>query len=97
VSRALVLRALLSQHGLHGEVEFSRKAEGVVAVRTSLTPTLEHPEHALRWAVHTHPVDYREVSGQRCARLGPPLHDLTDELGYLLVPGKVSMILRYCK
>ncbi|XP_063389539.1 uncharacterized protein LOC134675251 [Cydia fagiglandana] len=84
----LVLRALISQHGLHGEVEFSRKAEGIVAVRTALTPTLEHPEHALRWAVHTFPVDHRDVTDARCSRLGAVLHDLTDELGYLLVPGK---------
>ncbi|KAI8423349.1 hypothetical protein MSG28_014359 [Choristoneura fumiferana] len=85
----LVLRAVISQWGLHGEIEFSRTSAGRVALRTDLRPTLEHPEHALRWAVHAFPVDHRDVTAARCgAALGPELFDLTEELGYLLVPGK---------
>ncbi|XP_072936452.1 uncharacterized protein Rsod isoform X1 [Epargyreus clarus] len=89
-SNSLVLRAYLSQHGLHGEIEFSNKNDTLISVRTNLKPTLQYPDGVWKWAIHEFPVDYRDLSNERCseANLGKELIDLTEELGYLVVPGK---------
>ncbi|PZC73227.1 hypothetical protein B5X24_HaOG209907 [Helicoverpa armigera] len=90
ISKCLVLRAYLSQHGLHGEVEFSHKNDTLISIRTNLKPTLQFPDGVWRWTVHEFPVDYRDLSDARCsdANLGKELIDLTEELGYLIIPGK---------
>ncbi|XP_045780609.1 uncharacterized protein LOC123877773 [Maniola jurtina] len=87
---ALVLRAYISQHGLHGEIEFSQKNDTFINIRTNLKPTLQYPDGVWRWTVHEFPVDYRDLSNERCSidNLGQELIDLTEELGYLIVPGK---------
>ncbi|XP_022116350.2 uncharacterized protein LOC110994148 [Pieris rapae] len=87
---AFVLRAYISQHGLHGEIEFSQKNETLVSIRTNLKPTLQYPDGVWRWTIHEFPVDYRDISNDRCSEenLGRELIDLTDELGYLVIPGK---------
>lgn len=43
-----------------------------------------------RWAIREFPVDYRDISDSRCSEqsLGKEIVDLTDELGYLIIPGK---------
>ncbi|KAJ8709474.1 hypothetical protein PYW08_009478 [Mythimna loreyi] len=90
ISQCLVLRAYLSQHGLHGEVEFSHKNDTLISIRTNLKPTLQYPDGVWRWTIHEFPVDYRDLSEARCsdANLGKELIDLTEELGYLIIPGK---------
>ncbi|XP_050553803.1 uncharacterized protein LOC118270440 isoform X1 [Spodoptera frugiperda] len=90
ISRCLVLRAYLSQHGLHGELEFSHKNDTLISIRTNLKPTLQYPDGVWRWTIHEFPVDYRDLSEDRCsdANLGQELIDLTEELGYLIIPGK---------
>ncbi|CAH0597827.1 unnamed protein product [Chrysodeixis includens] len=90
ISKCLVLRAYLSQHGLHGEIEFSHKNDTLISIRTNLKPTLQYPDGVWRWTVREFPVDYRELSEARCsdAELGRELIDLTEELGYLIIPGK---------
>ncbi|XP_046973148.1 uncharacterized protein LOC124539833 isoform X2 [Vanessa cardui] len=87
---ALVLRAYISQHGLHGEIEFSSKNDTLIGIRTNLKPTLQYPDGVWKWSIHEYPVDYRDVSNERCSEsnLGKELIDLTEELGYLIVPGK---------
>ncbi|XP_053619640.1 uncharacterized protein Rsod [Plodia interpunctella] len=89
-TNCLVLRAYISQHGLHGEIEFSQKNETLISIRTNLKPTLQYPDGVWRWTVHEFPVDYRDISETRCseANLGRELIDLTEELGYLIIPGK---------
>ncbi|CAG4945254.1 unnamed protein product [Parnassius apollo] len=89
-SNALVLRAYISQHGLHGEIEFSNKNETLISIRTNLKPTLQYPDGVWRWTIHEFPVDYRDLSENRCSEsnLGKELIDLTEELGYLIIPGK---------
>lgn len=89
-AHGLVLRAYISQHGLHGEIEFSRLNESLISVRTNLKPTLQYPDGVWRWTIHEFPVDYRDISDARCseANLGKELIDLTEELGYLIIPGK---------
>ncbi|CAH0683875.1 unnamed protein product [Chilo suppressalis] len=89
-STALVLRAYISQHGLHGEIEFSTKNETLISIRTNLKPTLQYPDGVWRWTIHEFPVDYRELSDSRCSEsnVGRELIDLTEELGYLIIPGK---------
>ncbi|XP_052752768.1 uncharacterized protein LOC113514487 isoform X1 [Galleria mellonella] len=89
-ANALVLRAYISQHGLHGEIEFSHKNDTLISIRTNLKPTLQYPDGVWRWTIHEFPVDYRDVSDARCseASLGKELIDLTEELGYLIIPGK---------
>ncbi|XP_030019565.2 uncharacterized protein LOC115439736 [Manduca sexta] len=86
----LVLRAYLSQHGLHGEIEFSRKNDTSISIRTNLKTTLQYPDGVWRWTIHEYPVDYRELSDERCSQehLGREIIDLTEELGYLIIPGK---------
>ncbi|CAH0720985.1 unnamed protein product, partial [Brenthis ino] len=86
----LVLRAYISQHGLHGEIEFSYKNESLINIRTNLKPTLQYPDGVWRWTIHEYAVDYRDLSNERCseASLGKELIDLTEELGYLIIPGK---------
>ncbi|KAJ0170967.1 hypothetical protein K1T71_013739 [Dendrolimus kikuchii] len=86
----LVLRAYISQHGLHGEIEFSHKNDTIISVRTNLKPTLQYPDGVWRWTIHEFPVDYRDLTDGRCseANLGSELIDLTEELGYLIIPGK---------
>ncbi|KPJ12105.1 hypothetical protein RR48_02994 [Papilio machaon] len=88
--KCLVLRAYISQHGLHGEIEFSNKNDTLISIRTNLKPTLQHPDGVWRWTVHEFPVDYQDLSDERCsdASLGTELIDLTEELGYLIIPGK---------
>lgn len=90
ISKCLVLRAYLSQHGLHGELEFSHKNDTLISIRTNLKPTLQYPDGVWRWTIHEFPVDYRDLSEDRCsdANLGQELIDLTEELGYLIIPGK---------
>lgn len=87
---ALVLRAYISQHGLHGEIEFSHKNETLISIRTNLKPTLQFPDGVWRWTIHEFPVDYRDLTAARCseANLGKEIIDLTEELGYLIIPGK---------
>ncbi|XP_049880527.1 uncharacterized protein LOC126376997 isoform X2 [Pectinophora gossypiella] len=87
---ALVLRAYISQHGLHGEIEFAHKNDTLISIRTKLQPTLQYPDGVFKWSIHEFPVDYRDLSPQRCseASLGKELIDLTEELGYLIIPGK---------
>ncbi|XP_032523297.2 uncharacterized protein LOC116774686 isoform X1 [Danaus plexippus] len=87
---ALVLRAYISQHGLHGEIEFSHKNESLISIRTNLKTTLQYPDGVWRWAIHEYPVDYTDISNERCSQenLGREVVDLTEELGYLIVPGK---------
>ncbi|KOB69158.1 Superoxide dismutase (Cu-Zn), partial [Operophtera brumata] len=89
-SHSLVLRAYLSQHGLHGEIEFSHKNERLISIRTNLQTTLQYPDGVFRWTIHEFPVDYRDLTNDRCseANLGKELIDLTEELGYLIIPGK---------
>ncbi|XP_041985312.1 uncharacterized protein LOC121737698 isoform X1 [Aricia agestis] len=89
-SNALVLRAYISQHGLHGEILFSYKNESTITIKTNLQPTLQYPDGVWRWTIHEFPVDYRDLSNERCSQeyLGKELLDLTEELGYLIVPGK---------
>ncbi|XP_028170007.1 uncharacterized protein LOC114359719 isoform X1 [Ostrinia furnacalis] len=89
-SSGLVLRAYISQHGLHGEIEFSHKNETLISIRTNLKPTLQYPDGVWRWTIHEFPVDYRDLTGERCSEtnLGRELIDLTEELGYLIIPGK---------
>ncbi|VVC90046.1 unnamed protein product [Leptidea sinapis] len=90
VSKALVLRAYISQYGLHGEIEFSQKNESLISIRTNLKPTLEFPDGVWRWTIHEYPVDYRDISSERCSEksLGGEVIDLTEELGFLVIPGK---------
>ncbi|XP_075986340.1 superoxide dismutase family protein Rsod isoform X1 [Anticarsia gemmatalis] len=90
LSKCLVLRAYLSQHGLHGEVEFSYKNDSLISIRTNLKPTLQYPDGVWRWTIHEFPVDYRYLTEDRCsdAHLGKEVIDLTEELGYLIIPGK---------
>ncbi|XP_022827312.1 uncharacterized protein LOC111357026 isoform X1 [Spodoptera litura] len=90
ISKCLVLRAYLSQHGLHGELEFSHKNNTLISIRTNLKPTLQYPDGVWRWTIHEFPVDYRDLSEDRCsdANLGQEIIDLTEELGYLIIPGK---------
>jgi hypothetical protein len=87
---ALVLRAYISQHGLHGEIEFSHKNETLISIRTNLKPTLQYPDGVWRWTIHEYPVDYRDLSESRCSEsnIGREIIDLTEELGYLIIPGK---------
>ncbi|CAH2230559.1 jg8887 [Pararge aegeria aegeria] len=87
---ALVLRAYISHYGLHGEIEFSHKNDTFINIRTNLKPTLQYPDGVWRWTVHEFPVDYRDLGNERCSAgsLGKELIDLTEELGYLIVPGK---------
>lgn len=87
---AFVLRAYISQHGLHGEIEFSPKNETLISIRTNLKPTLQYPDGVWRWTIHEFPVDYRDITNDRCSEehLGRELIDLTEELGYLVIPGK---------
>ncbi|XP_068625420.1 uncharacterized protein Rsod isoform X1 [Battus philenor] len=89
-SSALVLRAYISQHGLHGEIEFSNKNDTLISIRTNLQPTLQYPDGVWRWTIHEFPVDYQDLSDDRCtdSNLGRELIDLTEELGYLIIPGK---------
>ncbi|XP_045506507.1 uncharacterized protein LOC123702765 isoform X2 [Colias croceus] len=89
-TNAFVLRAYISQHGLHGEIEFSQKNESLISIRTNLKPTLQYPDGVWRWTIHEFPVDYRDISNERCSEinLGKELIDLTEELGYLVIPGK---------
>ncbi|KAJ2940014.1 hypothetical protein O0L34_g14045 [Tuta absoluta] len=84
------LRAYFSQHGIHGEIEFSHKNETLISIRTRLKPTLQYPDGVFKWSIHEFPVDYRDVTPERCseAKLGRELIDLTEELGYLIIPGK---------
>lgn len=88
--RGLILRAYISQHGLHGEIEFSNKNETLISIRTNLKTTLQYPDGVFRWTIHEYPVDYRHLTGDRCSdtNLGQELIDLTEELGYLIIPGK---------
>ncbi|KAL4711587.1 hypothetical protein ACJJTC_003604 [Scirpophaga incertulas] len=90
LTNALVLRAYISQNGLHGEIEFSNKNDTLVGIRTNLKPTLQYPDGVWRWTIHEFPVDYRDISDSRCseANIGREIIDLTEELGYLIVPGK---------
>lgn len=85
-----MLRAYISQHGLHGEIEFSSKNDTLISVRTNLKPTLQYPDGVWKWTIHEYPVDYRDTSTERCsgANLGKELIDLTEELGFLIIPGK---------
>lgn len=85
-----MLRAYISQHGLHGEIEFSQKNESLISIRTNLKPTLQYPDGVWRWTIHEYAVDYRDLSNERCSErsLGKEIIDLTEELGYLIVPGK---------
>ncbi|XP_012547044.2 uncharacterized protein LOC101739289 isoform X1 [Bombyx mori] len=87
---SFVLRAYLSQHGLHGEIEFSHKNDTLISIRTNLKPTLQYPDGVWRWTIHEFPVDYRDISESRCSEetLGREIIDLTEELGYLIIPGK---------
>ncbi|CAH2059735.1 unnamed protein product, partial [Iphiclides podalirius] len=87
---ALVLRAYISQHGLHGEIEFSNKNDTLISIRTNLKPTLQYPDGVWRWTIHEFPVDYRDLSSERCSvsNLGRELIDFTEELGYLIIPGR---------
>lgn len=86
----MVLRAYVSQHGLHGEIEFSHKNDTLVSIRTRLKPTLQFPDGVFKWSIHEFPVDYTDISNERCSELnlGRELVDLTEELGYLIIPGK---------
>lgn len=85
-----MLRAYISQHGLHGEVEFTHRNDTLISIRTNLRPTLQFPDGVFKWSVHEFPVDYRDLTDQRCSEesLGKELIDLTEELGYLIIPGK---------
>lgn len=84
------MRAYISQHGLHGEIEFSQKAESVVSIRTNLKTTLEYPEQVWQWTIHEFPVDYSEIDEERCeqSKLGNEVIKLTEELGFLTLPEK---------
>lgn len=85
-----MFRAYISQAGLHGEIEFSQKNESIISIRTNLKTTLQYPDGVFRWTIHEFPVDYRDLSNERCseAKLGRELIDLTEELGFLIIPGK---------
>lgn len=52
--------------------------------------TLQYPDGVFRWTIHEFPVDHRDLTGDRCSEenLGKELIDLTEELGYLIIPGK---------
>lgn len=90
ITNGVVLRAYVSQHGLHGEIEFSHKNNTLISIRTKLKPTLQFPDGVFKWSIHEFPVDYTDVSSDRCSELnlGRELIDLTEELGYLIIPGK---------
>ncbi|CAG9134499.1 unnamed protein product [Plutella xylostella] len=89
-TNAVSLRAYISQHGLHGEIEFVKNNETSSIIRTNLQPTLQYPDQVWRWALHEFPVDYTDTSAERCSEqyLGKEVVDLTEELGYLIIPGK---------
>lgn len=91
--QCVVLRAYLSQHGLHGEIEFSKKSESSVSIRTNLKPTLEFPEQIWEWSIREFPVDYTEIDDNRCddSRLGKEIINLTNEIGHLTLPGNESV------
>lgn len=59
-------------------------------MRTNLKPTLQYPDGVWRWTIHEFPVDYRDLTDERCSvsNLGRQLIDLTEELGYLIIPGR---------
>lgn len=90
--QGVVLRAYLSQHGLHGEIEFSQKTEQVISIRTNLKPTLQYPDQIWHWGIREFPVDYSDISDDRCSdfNLGKEIIILTEELGYLTLPGNES-------
>ncbi|GBP28787.1 hypothetical protein EVAR_19831_1 [Eumeta japonica] len=77
-----------SDHGLHGEIEFTQKNDTAITVRTNFNATLQYPEQVWAWAVHEFPVDYRELSDSRCSEinLGKQVIDFTKEVGYLIIP-----------
>lgn len=86
----MVLRAYISQYGLHGEIEFSQKNDTLISIRTNLKPTLQYPDQIYKWSIHEFLVDYTDLSNRRCSEdnLGKEVVDLTEELGYLIIPGK---------
>ncbi|XP_077282996.1 superoxide dismutase family protein Rsod [Arctopsyche grandis] len=92
IVNCVVLRAFVSQYGLHGEIEFSFKGENHISIRTNLKTTLEFPDQVWQWGVREFPVDYSEIDIKRCsdADLGKEIIDLTSELGYLTLPGNES-------
>lgn len=51
---------------------------------------MQYPDGVWRWSIHEFPVDYRDLTDGRCSQdsLGSEIIDLTEELGYLIVPGK---------
>lgn len=52
--------------------------------------TLQYPDGVFRWTIHEFPVDHRDLSSDRCSEdnLGKEVIDLTEELGFLIIPGK---------
>lgn len=89
-AEGLVLRSYISQYGLHGEIEFTQKNDSVITIRTNLKPTIQYPDQIYRWSVYENPVDYSDITNERCSseNLGKELIDFTDELGFLIIPGK---------
>lgn len=87
---SVILRAYISQHGLHGEIEFSQKNTTLISIRTNLKPTLQYPDQVWKWSIHEYPVNYNDITSNRCSddNLGKELIDLTEEIGFLIIPGK---------
>lgn len=64
----------------------------MISIRTNLKTTLEFPDQVWHWEVREFPVDYSEIDNDRCSdsNLGKDIINLTDELGYLSLPGNES-------
>lgn len=84
--------AYLSQHGLHGEFSFSQYTSSLIQIESSLETTLQYPDQVWSWGITQFPVDYTDVSIDRCseARLGKEVISFDKALGYLTLPGNDS-------
>lgn len=81
------LNALISQSGLHGEIQFIQKDAQITELKTNLQPTLEYPEQIITWSIYEFPVDYSKIEN-RCDEkdLGKKILDLENLIGYLTIP-----------
>lgn len=89
------LVALLSQHGLHGEIRFSQQSDSLMRIETALETTLQYPDQVWSWSIHQMPVDYSDPNGdRRCSviSVGQQLVKLDDTLDLLVLPGNESLI-----